>query len=214
MRNAENIQAVAELQPDYMGFIFFAKSKRFVGEEFDEKVLEVLPSNVQKVGVFVHTSITYILEKVNRYSLQYVQLHSGESPELCHELKEANIGVIKVFSVGEDFDFRVLEEFEDCCDYFLFDAKGKDYGGNGTTFNWQVLENYPSQKSFFLSGGIGLEELPAIANLQHLNIHALDVNSRFEISPALKDVEKMKSFKSSLEVSPNSFSVEYQPSVE
>lgn len=194
MRNAKNIQSIAELQPDYMGFIFYAKSKRFVGEEFDEKILELLPFNVKKVGVFVHASITYILEKVNRYDLQYVQLHSGESPELCRQLKEANIGVIKVFSVGQDFDFSILGEFEDCCDYFLFDTKGKDYGGNGTVFNWSVLENYPSQKPFFLSGGIGLEELPAIVNLQHLNIHALDVNSRFEISPALKDVEKLKSF--------------------
>ncbi|MEZ4884598.1 MAG: phosphoribosylanthranilate isomerase [Chitinophagales bacterium] len=192
MKYADSIAAVAVLQPDYMGFIFYEKSKRFVGENFDADITVALPSMIQKVGVFVNADFDYITSKVAKYGLQCVQLHGGESPELCKRLQQIGIEVIKVFSVGEDFDFAELKVFENCCDYFLFDTKGKEHGGNGVTFNWEVLANYPSEKPFFLSGGIGLEELPLLSKLQLPQLYAVDVNSRFEVNPAVKDVSKLK----------------------
>ena len=203
MKHADNIAAILPLQPDYMGFIFYAKSKRFVGENFNKESIESIPSNVQKVGVFVNSDFDYITSKIDQFGLQCVQLHGSETPDLCRKLQRENTTVIKVFSVGDDFDFGKLKDYEDCCDYFLFDTKGKEYGGNGTTFNWQVLENYPSSKPFFLSGGIGLEELPKLLQLKHLNIHAIDVNSRFEIRPAEKDVEKLKQLTEKLNTKKN-----------
>ncbi len=198
MKYADNIAEVLPLQPDYMGFIFYAKSKRFVGEDFDEKITASIPSRTKKVGVFVQADFRYITSKVERYGLQCVQLHGGESPELCEQLKDASIEVIKVFSVGEEFDFEALKVYEKACDYFLFDTKGKDYGGNGVTFNWQVLENYPSSKPFFLSGGIDLEHLPLLKQWQHPQFYAIDVNSRFEVRPAEKDIERLKNLRSAI----------------
>lgn len=193
MKHADNIMEVLQLQPDYMGFIFYAESKRFVEEDFDEKITASIPSMTKKVGVFVKSDLEYMASKVEKYGLQCVQLHGGESPEFCRELQQMDLGieVFKVFSVGEEFDFEVLKEFEDGCDYFLFDTKGKDYGGNGITFNWQVLDSYPSKKPFFLSGGIGLEHLPLLQQWEHSQLYAIDVNSRFEVQPAWKDVEKL-----------------------
>lgn len=192
MRNANNIVDVLALGLDYIGFIFYSKSKRFVGEDFDSQIAASIPSRVQKVGVFVNADFDYITSKVENYGLQCVQLHGSESPELCTELQEMGVEVIKVFSVGNDFDFERLKAYESCCNYFLFDTKGKDYGGNGITFNWAALENYPSQKPFFLSGGIDLQHLPFLQKWQHPQLYAIDVNSCFEVCPALKNVDRLQ----------------------
>ena len=197
MKYADNIAEVLQLQPDYLGFIFYAPSKRFVGEDFEERITSLIPAKTKKVGVFVKSDLEYITSKVEKYGLQCVQLHGGESPEFCQKLQQMklDIEVLKVFSVGENFDFEKLKPYENTCDYFLFDTKGKDYGGNGVTFNWKLMENYPSQKPFFLSGGIGLEHLPLLQEWQHPQLYAIDVNSRFEVRPAWKDVEKLKELK-------------------
>ena len=193
-----NIQEVAALQPDYLGFIFWEPSKR----AFDGNIPE-LPANIAKVGVFVDAMVEEILKKIKKYDLQVVQLHGKESPEFCMELKKKSIKVIKVFSLKDDFDFSVLEPFENTCDYFLFDTKGKLPGGNGYTFDWKVLKNYPSTKPFFLSGGIGLEEVEKIKDFLNSSeskyCHAIDVNSRFELEPGLKNVEKLKEFINSIQ---------------
>lgn len=186
MKGVDNIQEVAALQPDYLGFIFYEKSPRF----FNGKLPE-LPKSIQKVGVFVNATMNDILQKVKEYDLQVVQLHGNETPEVCEVLKIINVKVIKAFSVNENFDFEILAPYESVCDYFLFDTKGKKPGGNGTTFNWEILKNYPSKKRFFLSGGIGLEEINKIKKL-YLPIHALDVNSKFEIEPGLKNINDCK----------------------
>ena len=123
--------------------------------------------------------------------MNVIQLHGNENPEFCRNLKMENIEIIKVFSVNDDFNFSSLEPFENVCDYFLFDTKGKLPGGNGITFNWQILEKYKSQKPFFLSGGIGIEEIENIKKL-NLPIYAIDVNSKFEIEPGLKNIEHLK----------------------
>ncbi|HMC01616.1 MAG TPA: phosphoribosylanthranilate isomerase [Flavobacteriaceae bacterium] len=217
MKYHDNITEVAGLQPEYLGFIFYEKSARFFN-----KIIPELPEKIKKVGVFVNASIEEINQKVTKYNLQAVQLHGEESPEYCRNLKlnchsaldtesskkskmlnqvqhDTNIEIIKVFSIKDTFDFSVLKPYESVCDYFLFDTKGKLPGGNGYAFNWGVLKNYPSDKPYFLSGGIGLDETE---NLQEFlktdaskKCHVIDVNSKFEIEPGLKDIELLKNFK-------------------
>ena len=186
MKYSENIGETAEILPDYMGFIFYEKSLRFF-----EGNLPELPNSVQKVGVFVNAPISDILQKIKKYNLQLVQLHGNESPEICEILKIIDIQVIKVFSVDDNFNFETLAPYETVCDYFLFDTKGENQGGNGTTFNWEILQNYPSKKPFFLSGGIGLEQIKRIKEL-NLPIYAIDVNSKFETKPGLKNTLLLK----------------------
>ncbi len=192
MKFPENILEVGALLPDYMGFIFWEKSARY----FDGIIPE-LPKSIKKTGVFVNESTEIIVEKVLLHDLQAVQLHGHESFEFCMELKAkigSKIEIIKVFSVDENFDFEVLKPFETVCDFFLFDTKGKLPGGNGTTFDWEVLKNYSSTKPFFLSGGIGIEELTAVKQILKTNlpIYAIDINSKFEIEPGLKNIELCK----------------------
>ena len=195
MKYEDNIKAVAELQPDYMGFIFYKKSKRNF-----EGILPNLPDGIKKVGVFVDTSLEEINENIEKYGLQAVQLHGDESPEFCDHIK--NVEVIKVFAIGKTFDFGTLKQYEDVCDYFLFDTKGKEKGGNGIVFDWNLLKNYSSKKPFFLSGGIGLEELESIKDFSNSKLarycYALDLNSKFEDEPGLKNVEKLNYFKNNL----------------
>ena len=193
MKYPDNIKSVATLQPDYLGFIFYEKSKR----NFDGIIPEI-PNQIKKTGVFVNATIEFILEKVKKHNLKTVQLHGNESVDFCKEMRQNNIEVIKVFSVGEVFDFDKLKVYENVCDYFLFDTKGKEKGGNGITFNWKLLDNYSSNKPYFLSGGIGLEE---VKNLKIFldsevskNCVAIDINSKFEIKPGLKDIGKLRAF--------------------
>lgn len=192
MKYPDNILEVGSLLPDYMGFIFWEKSARY----FDG-IIPTLPKSIKKVGVFVNEIMDNISEKVKKHDLQAVQLHGKESVDFCETLRNQlpnNIEIIKVFSIQDEFDFNVLEPFEAVCDYFLFDTKGKLPGGNGTTFNWKVLENYPSTKPFFLSGGIGLEELEAVKQILKMNlpVYAIDVNSKFETAPGLKNINLVR----------------------
>lgn len=194
MKYPENIVEVGALLPDYMGFIFWEKSTRF----FDG-IMPNLPKSIKKVGVFVNESREEIIKKIEKYDLQAIQLHGQESIEFCLNLKDEiknGIEIIKVFSVKNDFDFTILKDFENVADYFLFDTKGKLPGGNGVSFDWKVLENYPSQKPFFLSGGIGIEELEAVKEILKTNlpIYAIDINSKFEIEPGLKNKQILKEF--------------------
>jgi len=147
MRDAANIMAVAALHPDYMGFIFFEQSPRFVGNYF--LLPENFPDQIKKVGVFVNETTRNIRREAQILGLHYVQLHGNESVAQCEELKSEGIKVIKVFSVGDDFDFNVTKPFKKSSDFFLFDTKGKYHGGNAQTFNWNVLKNYDQEIPFF-----------------------------------------------------------------
>jgi len=194
MKYQDNIKQVASLQPDYLGFIFYERSKR----NFDGDI-PVISEKIKKTGVFVDESLDLILEKVKKYNLKAVQLHGDESPELCKELSlHKNLEIIKVFSVGEKFDFESLEKYEEVCDYFLFDTKGEEKGGNGVIFNWELLNKYPSEKSFFLSGGIGLNDVDDLYKFFKTDASkfcfALDLNSKFELEPGLKNIDKLESF--------------------
>ena len=192
-----NTLEVAALQPDYLGFIFHQDSPR----SFDDDVPE-LSENIKRVGVFVDKTVEFIVGQIEKHELDLVQLHGHESPEVCKLLRSANVEVIKVFSIKNEFDFSVLTPYEDACNYFLFDTKGKLPGGNGYTFDWSVLNDYPSSKPFFLSGGIGLDQIENIREFKSspasTYCYALDVNSKFEIEPGLKDIEELKKFKSQI----------------
>lgn len=192
MKNPENILEISKLHPDFMGFIFWKKSSRYLSEDIPK-----LPEIIQKVGVFVNETIENVLSIVQKHDLRFVQLHGDESVEYCQNLFQKNVRIIKVFSIENSFDFSSLKPFEPYANYFLFDTKGKLPGGNGTTFNWEILKKYNSEKPFFLSGGIGISE---IENLKKLNlpIFAIDINSKFETAPGLKNPELIKQFISKL----------------
>ena len=195
MRSSKNIINLAKIMPDYMGFIFWENSKRFVSNSTPD-----LRGPVKKVGVFVNANLEYIKKCVEAHRLKAVQLHGNESPEQCSKLGEVDVEVIKAFAVHREFDFNEIVDYESVCDYFLFDTKGELPGGNGLHFDWTVLKDYPSKKPFFLSGGIGPNDFLAIKSIIKLNLplYAIDVNSKFEIEPGLKDIQSIKEFKSKL----------------
>lgn len=194
MRDSENIKAIAALKPNYLGFIFYAKSPRFVEGIIDVEVLNQLPSSIKKTGVFVNADEEYINNCVGKYSLNAIQLHGNETPKFCANIQKLGLETIKAFQVSEEFSFDDLTPYQYCCDYFLFDTKTKAYGGSGHKFNWELLKQYDNHKPLFLSGGIDVDDVDSILNLKDLNIHAVDINSRFEIEPALKDVDQVKTF--------------------
>ena len=194
MRDEKNIKEVAAIGLDYMGFIFFEGSSRNV-----TALIPKLPSSQKSVGVFVNASFDTIVEKINTHNLQAVQLHGEETPEFCKSLQALNITVIKVFSIKNEFNFDVLAPYESVCDFYLFDTKGPLAGGNGFCFDWSVLEKYPSSKPYFLSGGIGIEDLNQLQEFKKSTAatycYAIDVNSKFEVAPAKKDKKSLEKFK-------------------
>ncbi|WP_420152794.1 phosphoribosylanthranilate isomerase [Siphonobacter sp.] len=203
MKEEENLRDVLELQPDYVGFIFYEKSPRFMGETLDAEVIKDLPKSSRKVGVFVNASIDQILRTVKRYGLDFVQLHGEETPDFCRSLQFKGINIIKAFRVDETFNFTQLNNYKPVCDYFLFDTKAAEYGGTGLSFDWRLLERYDNEKPFFLSGGIGLEDAETILELKersNLRIHAVDVNSKFETQPGIKNIPTLRAFIERLKV--------------
>ena len=192
MRDSENIEQLAQLNPDYMGFIFYPKSKRYADARLTKETLDALPSSIKKVGVFVNYSPEQVDEVMQRYNFDFVQLHGDESPEVCQEIKALGYSVIKAFGVDESFDFNLLTPYKSYCDFFLFDTKGKDYGGHGVTYDWTILEKYDQSIPFFLSGGLSANNISEVKKLSNLNIHAVDVNSKFEIEPGYKNIDLLK----------------------
>lgn len=195
MREASNIAALSALAPDYMGFIFWAPSKRFV----DTSTPQLLP-HIKKTGVFVDASVDYIQTVIKNHQLQAVQLHGEETPNYCQLIQSFGVEVIKAFMIKDHFNFNVLDPYENSCDFYLFDTKGVLPGGNGYGFDWKILNTYPSKKPFFLSGGIGIEQLEEIATLlkTDLPLYAIDVNSKFESAPGLKKIDALTQFKQEL----------------
>ncbi|MET1054427.1 MAG: phosphoribosylanthranilate isomerase [Pedobacter sp.] len=200
MRDPDNISAVIELQPDYMGFILYPGSKRFV-EGLDAAIVSAIPSAIKTTGVFVDEDIAAVKEAVKLYGFKAVQLHGNESPAYCDELKEYFsrqdhvTEVIKAFGIDEDFDFNILSAYQNVVDYFLFDTQTPAHGGSGKAFNWRLLDKYKLQKFYFLSGGISLENVPELQQINDGRFYAIDVNSRFEEAPAVKNVGKLTEFK-------------------
>ena len=187
MREAENIREVEALGIDMMGFIFWPKSGRYVSEQ-----PEYLPTKCQRVGVFVDEDPGLVKRIANSYGLDYVQLHGSESPAYIFQL--GGLHVIKAFNIATVEDLEQTKTYEGLVDYFLFDTKGKSVGGNGEKFDWSVLEAYNGSTPFLLSGGIGPDDADRVKASRHPKCAGIDLNSRFEIAPGLKDVNKLKSF--------------------
>lgn len=194
MRNSTNIAELVKVQPDFIGFIFHESSPRNVRDIPNVEI----PNDIKRVGVFVDKEIEFITEKTTDFDLDYIQLHGNESLKFCSEVKTNGLKIIKAFNVFEEFDFEKLKAYEPFCDYFLFDAFGKKAGGNGVTFNWELLQKYNGQTPFLLSGGIDETMVKEIKAINHSRFAGADINSRFEIEPALKNIEKVKQFSDEL----------------
>ena len=193
MKIPENIRAVAALQPDFMGFIFYPKSPRYT-EPLDIATLNALPASIKKIGVFVNEELENILTIATKYSLDGVQLHGNELESMCKELHKSGFIVIKAFPIAEAYNFKVTKKYEGTCDYFLLDTKTDAYGGSGVKFNWRMLNEYVSETSFLLSGGIAPDDAEAILKIEHPKFAGIDLNSKFEVKPGEKNVEVLKGF--------------------
>jgi len=192
MREAENIREVEALGIDLMGFIFWPKSSRYVSEP-----PAYLPTQCKHVGVFVDADIEELMQKVQDYGLDYIQLHGHESPDYIRDLGSVcgdAIATIKAFNIATKEDLEATKPYEGTVDYFLFDTKGKSVGGNGEKFDWSVLAEYVGDTPFLLSGGIGPDDADRVRAFQHEKCIGIDLNSRFELSPALKDIKKLREF--------------------
>ena len=193
MKFPENIQDITALKPDFLGFIFYQKSPRFV-DALDAEFLKTVPRSILKIGVFVNETQDNILETVKKYHLQGVQLHGSESEELCYTLKSLGLLVLKAFPIAEAADFKATEAYEGSCDFFLFDTKTPAHGGSGLKFDWSILSEYQGETRFLLSGGISVEDAETIKQITHPQFVGVDLNSRFEMSPGLKNVELLTDF--------------------
>lgn len=198
MKYPDNVSAAAALAPHYMGFIFYKPSKRYCGETLTPAFVKGLPASIITTGVFVNESLEKVLRICASYGFKAVQLHGHETPDFCLNCEEAGLEVIKVFHVGEEMDWSILEPYKKAADYFLFDTKTPEYGGSGNRFNWELLKQYDNEIPLFLSGGVDETILEELDILKSVNIYALDINSRFESEPGLKDVARIKKFKSAL----------------
>lgn len=200
MKVPANILEVAALQPDYMGFIFYKQSKRYAGR-ISAELMRELPLNVKKTGVFVDESMSVAAKLVTEFGFSAVQLHGTETAEYCLKLKQIlplEAEIIKAFGVDERFDFAQLKGYEAAADYFLFDTQTPGHGGSGKVFDWSLLEGYELDKPYFLSGGIGPEHAGDISRVKDKRLYAIDVNSRFELEPGLKQIDKLNDFKNKL----------------
>ncbi len=198
MREARNISQLAELGIDYMGFIFHKPSKRFFGYP-DKDFLAFLPNSIKKTGVFVNEDAEEIVDKVIRYNLDAVQLHGEETPEFCMQLQTlaslrsgCKIIIIKAFGVFKGFEFNHLQAFCPNVDFFLFDTKTSGHGGSGISFDWTILGDYNLETPYFLSGGLSPENISEV-NFKDDRLYGLDLNSKFETEPGIKDIEKLRS---------------------
>jgi phosphoribosylanthranilate isomerase len=194
LKNRENIREIVSCKPDFLGFVFYPQSPRYVGENFDVRLMRSIPPYINKTGVFVNQETDTIIRLVERYGLNYVQLHGDEDTSCTTALKARKIGIIKAFRIDEKFDFRNTEPFLSICEYFLFDTKSEMYGGNGKKFDWQVLSRFCYSKPFFLSGGISPDDGDSITAFQHPHLLGIDINSGFEVIPGIKDVFKVNEF--------------------
>jgi phosphoribosylanthranilate isomerase len=194
MRQASNIEALVKLCPDFIGLIFYPKSKRFVGPQISPDIDLLIPRSLSRVGVFVNESFDDLIEKIKLNNLDIVQLHGDESVDYCTSLKSLGVSCIKAFGISSDFDFDSIVSYEKVCDYFLFDTSSELRGGTGVKFEWKKLNEYRGTNDFFLSGGINPGDVEALKTLNHPRLFAVDVNSGFEVEPGIKDIKKLESF--------------------
>lgn len=191
MKYTANRLAVEELPVDFLGFIFYNKSKRFAGKVPEKGLFQTSKTGV---GVFVEEGLNEIMKLSETYAFSHVQLHGKEDPGMCSKLERQGLKVIKAFNLHDEFDFSETEAYDNQVSYFLFDTKSRKPGGSGQKFNWEILEKYRGDTSFFLSGGITPADATGIRKLEHPKLFGIDLNSGFEDEPGLKNIEKLKNF--------------------
>jgi phosphoribosylanthranilate isomerase len=203
MKYPENIKRLTELPIDFIGLIMYRKSSRYLLEEdaaispdARREALFSIPRQIAKVGVMVNEDPMNAFFYAKHLKLDYLQLHGNESPQDCELIKLAqpDLKIIKAFNVSAPEDFQQTKAYENICGYFLFDTKTPQYGGSGLKFNWEILNEYSGGTPFFLSGGISLEDVERIKEIQHPQLYAIDLNSKFETAPGLKDTELVEQF--------------------
>lgn len=190
LRDAENIKAIAALGPDYMGFICYGPSSRYIND-MPADILTDLPATIYKTAVFVDESKENINRLIAQYGFNAIQLHGSESPDFADSFR-SRVTVFKAFGISADFDFERLSNYANKVDYFLFDTKTDLHGGSGKTFDWSILNKYDLNVPFFLSGGLSLDNLDEVVQIDHPQFYGVDLNSKFETAPGLKDIEKLK----------------------
>jgi len=194
-RDPENIRAMVAVKPDYLGFIFYPKSKRFTSWQDLAGVISEVPPQIQRVGVFVNQDLEFIDETASKLEIGIIQLHGNESPDLGFELKEKGYRVWKVFGLGtEPPDWEKMKDWPQAADVFLFDTASAQHGGTGRTFSHQILSSYPFQIPFIISGGIGPDFRTLPQFFDGLPFLGLDINSRFESEPGIKNRKEVDAF--------------------
>jgi phosphoribosylanthranilate isomerase len=195
MKEATNIVALSALQPDFMGMIFYDKSPRNA-ENLEASVVLQLPRSIKRVGVFVNATTDFILKKIDKYELDMLQLHGNETPDFCRQIQKlTSLPIMKAFGIDEKFDADILCTYENSTNYFLFDTKTPQYGGSGQAFDWEILKRLPKVKPIFISGGITPSDALRIKALsQSVEIFGVDINSKFENAPGLKNIPFIKEF--------------------
>ncbi|MEZ5008646.1 MAG: phosphoribosylanthranilate isomerase [Chitinophagales bacterium] len=194
----DNLEQIIPLNPDYLGFIFYPKSSRYMKETLAVADVKSIPNQIKKVGVFVNESVPELLKAIKEYDLNAVQLHGDEPPEYLADVSNIftslnmKVDIIKAFGIDENFELQKLNDYKQYCNFFLFDTKTPKYGGSGQKFNWQLLAKYDNEIPLLISGGIDVEDLEDIAKLKHLNIEVIDMNSKLEIEPGRKNINRVE----------------------
>ncbi len=192
IRDPLNLEQVCDLLPEYIGFIFYSGSKRFVGANPDPMLFDIPDQAIKKVGVFVNEDLKQVRASISRFKLDAVQLHGSETVAYCQQLSAETVEVFKV--IDPHASVSEVESYLQVVDHFLLDSAGEGKGGSGTKFDWRLLENLPPSASFLLSGGIGPQDAANVLALDFKGLMGVDVNSRFELSPGLKNIERLKKF--------------------
>lgn len=195
MRDADNIRCAEQLPADWMGFIFYARSPRYV-----DRLPDYLPHRQKRVGVFVNASADFIAQRAELFRLDLIQLHGTETPEMCEQVRHSTgCSIVKAFGIGPDTDFDRINDYEGFADYLLFDSRSPSVGGSGTKFGHELLDHYTGHTPFLLSGGLGPDDVDCIIGCKHPRMCGIDLNSRFETQPAIKDIGKLQAFLQQLE---------------
>lgn len=196
----KQLQQLDGLDIDFAGLIFYRESPRYMGDKLSGKQVKNADFDLKKTGVFVNPEMIEVLDAIDEYGLDVVQLHGDETPEMCEDLS-SEVEVIKAFRVKDGVDIdKMVSPYDAVCDYYLFDTGGlkESFGGTGTAFDWNLLSKAKIEKPFFLSGGISLEDASKIKAFRHPDLFGVDINSRFEISPGVKDMKLVLQFRQAM----------------
>jgi len=193
----KQLQQLDGLDIDFAGMIFYKESPRYVGGKLNPKDVKKADFDLKKTGVFVNPEMIDVLDAIDEYGLEVVQLHGDETPEMCEDLS-SEVEVIKAFRIKGDEDIdKLVAPYDAVCDYYLFDTGGlkESFGGTGQQFDWSILAKAKIEKPFFLSGGIGVEDAARVKGFKHPDMFGVDINSKFEVSPGVKDMKLVLQFK-------------------